>query len=179
MTIAIFQELTSLPLLGYVLSRRRLRFRDLGLRWSLRDLGAGLGVTLASYLTYIAGYLLVHWSHGVLFLSTQSGLTACEAFGHPSIMAIPLFLLNPLFEELIVRGYLMTEVKDLTGSWTLSAALSVAVQFSYHLYYGWQGAIALSFLFLVFAIYYARTRRATPIILAHGIFDLLALVRLW
>lgn len=176
--IGIFQELTGLLLLGYVLSRRRLRFRDIGLRSSFRDLGAGLAVTLASYLTYCVGYFLVHWIHGILFLSTQSGLTPREAFGHPSIMALPLILLNPFFEELIVRAYLMTEVKDLTGSWTLSVAISVAVQFSYHLYYGWERAIAISFLFLAFAIYYAKTQKATPVIIAHGIFDIVAMARL-
>ncbi len=94
-------------------------------------------------------------------------------------MAIPYSLLNPFFEELIVRAYLMTEVRALTGSWMLATALSVVVQFSYHLYYGWEGAIALSFLFLVFSIYYARTQRATPIIVAHGIFDIWGLVRMF
>ncbi len=53
-TFAIIQESGSLLLLGYVLSRRRLRFRDLGLRWSLRDLGIGLIVAVASYLAYLS-----------------------------------------------------------------------------------------------------------------------------
>jgi membrane protease YdiL (CAAX protease family) len=176
---AIVQELGSLLLLGYVLSRRQLRFRDLGLRWSLRDLGNGLIVAVAAYLAYVVGYYLVYALPTVVHGYKPGGFTAREMFGHPSLMAIPLFLLNPLFEELIVRAYLMTEVKALTGSWTLSAALSIALQFTYHLYYGWQGAITLSFQFLVFAIYYARTQRATPIIVAHGFFDIVGLVRLW
>lgn len=178
-TIAIFQELTGLLLLGYVLSRRRMRFRNLGLRWSLGDLGYGLVVAIAAYLAYAVGYFFVHSLHRALFSAGPSGVTAREMFGHPSIMAVPLFLLNPFFEELIVRAYPMTEVRGLTGSWTLSAAMSIAVQFSYHLHYGWEGAIALSFQFLVFSIYYARTQRATPIVVAHGIFDILGLVRLW
>ena len=65
-------------------------------------------------------------------------------------MAVPYSLLNPFFEELTVRAYLMSEVQDLTGSMNLAAFLSVVVQFSYHLYYGWTGAIALSFQFLIF-----------------------------
>jgi len=95
------------------------------------------------------------------------------------MMAIPVFLLNPFFEELIVRAYLMTEIGELTGSWILAAGLSTALQFSYHLYYGWEGALSLSFQFLVFSIYYANTRRAIPVILAHGFFDVIALLRLW
>ena len=42
--------------------------------------------------------------------------TARDFFAHPSVMAIPLALLNPFFEELLVRAYLMTEVMELTGS---------------------------------------------------------------
>jgi membrane protease YdiL (CAAX protease family) len=178
-TSGVLQELTGLLLLGYVLSRRKIRFRDLGLRWSMRDLGTGLAVTVAAYLAYAVGNFLIHSLHRAIFASAPGGVTAREMFGHPSLMAIPLFLLNPFFEELIVRAYLMTEVKDLTGSWTLATAVSTVIQFSYHLYYGWGGAIALSFQFLVFSLYYAKTRKATPIIVAHGIFDILGLVRLW
>jgi hypothetical protein len=35
------QEIPCLFLLWYVLSRRRLSFRDIGLRWSVRDLAVG------------------------------------------------------------------------------------------------------------------------------------------
>ena len=177
--VGILHELIALCLLGYVLSRRSIRIRDLGLRWSLRDLMTGAGVAVASYATYIAGSFAVYTFHRTLFPSGSNGVTAREMFGHPGFMAIPFSLLNPFFEELIVRAYLMTEVENLTGSWALAAALSVVVQTSYHLYYGWVGALSLSFQFLVFSIYYARTRKATPIIFAHGFFDLWALARLW
>ena len=176
---AIVQELVGLLLLWFVLSRRRLRFRDIGLRWSFRDLGIGLVLVVTAYLTYFVGHFFVHWMHQAWFSSVTGGLTAREVYGHPSIIAIPYSLVSPFFEELIVRAYLMTEVRDLTGSWTLAAALSVAVQTSYHLYYGWEEAISLSFVFLVFSIFYARTRRATPIVLGHGMWDLFELVRLW
>lgn len=177
--MGFFQETTCLLLLGYVLSRRRMRITDLGLRWSLAGAGVGLLIAFVSYLTYVAGYYLVHSFHYALFHSSSNGLTASEVFAHPTIMAIPFTILNPFFEELIVRAYLMTEVKALTGSWMLAAGLSVALQFSYHLYYGWEIALALAFQFLVFAIYYARTRKATPIIVAHAIFDIYGLIRLW
>jgi hypothetical protein len=49
------QEIPCLFLLGYILSRRRKSFRDIGLRWSVRDLAVGLGLTLVSYLAYIIG----------------------------------------------------------------------------------------------------------------------------
>lgn len=175
----LFHQLTCLALLGYVLSRRKLQFTDLGLRWSFRDLGSGLLVAFASYWSYAIGYYFVHSVHGVFFGSGTSGVSFRTAFANPTFLAIPFALINPFFEELVVRAYLMTELKDLTGSWLISGAASLIVQTSYHLYYGWVGALSLSFQFLVFTIYFARTRKATPVIVAHGIFDLWALLRIW
>jgi membrane protease YdiL (CAAX protease family) len=175
----IVQEVTALLLLGYVLSRRGLRFADLGLRWHLRDVAVGLLVTAVSYATYGLGHTLVQTIHHLVYGTWATGPTAKDFFAHPCVVAIPFSLLNPFFEELIVRAYLMTEVIELTGSSTLAIALSVGVQFSYHLYYGWVGAISLSFLFLVFALYCVRSRLALPVIVAHGFFDVYALIRLW
>jgi uncharacterized membrane protein YhaH (DUF805 family) len=178
-SIGIVQEATALFLLGYVLSRRGLRFSSLGFRWSLRGLGVGVLVTGLSYATYALSSTIIQVFHYSIYRSLATGPTANDFFAHPSAVAIPYSLLNPFFEELIVRAYLMTEVIDLTGSSTLAVALSVAVQFSYHLYYGWAGAISLSFLFLVLALYYVRSRSALPVIIAHGFFDVYALLRLW
>ena len=177
-TIGIVQEITALLLLGYVLSRRGHSFRNLGFRWSLRDTGIGLLVAGLSYAAYITGSMFVHVVHYSMYGSLATGPTGKDFFGHPSVVAIPFSLLNPFFEELIVRAYLITEVVQLTGSSVLAVILSVAVQFSYHLYYGWTGAISLAFPFLALALYYVRTRRALPVIVAHGFFDIYALFKL-
>lgn len=177
--MATLQEVTSLLLLAYVLWRRNLRLRDLGLRWSLRDAGIGLMVTFAAYLATVLGSFAIQIMHYAMYRSFSTGPTGKDFFSHPGVMAVPFSLLNPFFEELIVRAYLMTEIMDLTGSSALAVALSVAVQFSYHLYYGWVGAISVSFSFLVFALYYAMSRKALPIIVAHGFFDIFAVIRFW
>lgn len=173
--IGMVQEISALLLLAYVLSRRGLSVTNLGLRWSFKDVGVGLLVAGLSYAAYVMGSILIHIVHYWIYGSFASGPTGRDFFAHPSAVAIPFSLLNPFFEELIVRAYLMTEVVDLTGSSILAVALSVAVQFSYHLYYGWAGAISMSFLFLTFAVYYVRTRRALPVVVAHGFFDIYAL----
>ncbi len=176
-SFGILHELTALLLLAYVLSRRGLRFGNLGLRWSWRDVGVGLLVTGVSYAAYAVGSIAVHQFYYRIFAVLEQGASRGEVFAHPySLAAISFSLLNPFFEELIVRAYLMTEVAELTGSSTLAVCMSVAVQFFYHLYYGPAEAISLSFMFLVFALYYAQSRRALPIILAHGIFDIWALI---
>ncbi len=175
----MLQQIAALLLLGYVLSRRGLKFANLGLRWSLRDVAVGLLVFIVSFGTYELGRTLIQTFHLLAFGTWPTGPTAKDFFGHPSVMAIPFTMLNPFFEELIVRAYLITEVTELTGSSTLAVAASVLVQFSYHLYCGWAGAITLSFFFMALALYYAHTRRATPVIVAHGFLDFYALIRLW
>lgn len=175
---AIVQEISCLLLVRYILARRNLRFKDLGLRWSLGGVVAGLLIAAVSYVSYSLGYSLVHSLHVWIFGVGTASDARINLFSNPSAMALPFAFLNPFFEELIVRAYLMSELAELTGSRLLAVAVSVLIQSSYHLYYGWQGAIALSFQFLVFAIYYARTRKAAPIIIAHGFFDVYWLLRL-
>jgi hypothetical protein len=169
------QEIPCLFLLWYVLSRRRQNFRDIGLRWSVRDVFLGLGLSVVSYLAYLVGGFIVYSVHHVFFSPASSGVSAADMSSHSSSLAIPFALVNPFFEELIVRAFLMTEVKALTGSSLLACISSVALQWSYHLYYGWDGSLSLAFTFLAFSIYFARTQRATPIVVAHGVLDLWAL----
>ena len=142
-------------------------------------MGVGLLVAGISFGAYVLGSSVVQLFHYQIYGVLAKTPSGRDFFGHPPITAVPFSLLNPFFEELIVRAYLMTEVSDLTGSSVLAITISVAVQFSYQLYYGWVGAISLSFLFLTFALYYARSRRILPVIVAHGLFDIYALVRLW
>ena len=176
---SLFNEVTALLLLGYILARRGLRFKNLGLRWSLSDLTAGVAICIGAYCAYVAGYFVVHTIHQAIFGLAHGAATSTAMFGHPRLFGLPFFVVNPFFEELIVRAYLMTEIRALTGSAALSVAVSVAFQTTYHLYYGWQGALSLGFMFLFFSVYYAITRKATPLIVAHGAFDLISLFRLW
>lgn len=172
----LVQEASTLLLLGYVLSRRGLGFSSIGLRWSPMDVGAGTLLAIVSYVVYGFGYSFIRiFQHAM----SGGGSTARDVFGHPAVViGIAFCLLNPFFEELVVRAYLMTEIAELTGSTVWAVILSVVVQFSYHLYYGWAGAISLSFQFLVFALYYAYSRRALPVVLAHGFFDVYGMLRL-
>jgi membrane protease YdiL (CAAX protease family) len=173
------QEAAILILLAYVLSRRAHKFADLGLRWSIRDVGVGVLVVLLGYSAYFLGGTLLQTIHYIIYSAYARPINPRTFYPHVSLMMVLFSFLNPFFEELIVRAYLMTEIMELTGSSALAVILSVGLQFVYHLYYGWFGAVALSCQFLVFSLYYARWRRALPIVVAHGIVDLYAVFRLW
>jgi membrane protease YdiL (CAAX protease family) len=177
--LGVVQEVTALLLLGYVLSRTARRFRDIGFHWSLREAALGIVVAVAAYMSYVVGYFALQAIHSALFGSFISQTPDTKIFGHMGLAAVPFVLINPFFEELLVRAYLMTELIELTRSYTLSVAVSVTLQFSYHLYYGWWTALSMAFSFLIFALSFAASRRSFPVITAHALFDLYALLRLW
>jgi membrane protease YdiL (CAAX protease family) len=170
------EEGSALLVLGYVLSRRGLNFANLGFEWSFADGLVGILLAAIAYATY----LFVFWAERTLHIFVFASPLVLRhgwEFGSLTLTLILFSLYNPFFEELIVRAYLMTEIVGLTGSTVWAVILSVAVQGSYHLYYGWVGASLVTCNFLVFAISYARFRRAFPVIVAHACIDLIRLLR--
>lgn len=174
-------ESSALALLWYVLARRCRSFGDLGLCYRKQDLGWSVVVwflgSLAFYLVYAGIYLTGYVS------GTKSEATARVARllfgGGISAVTSAFQFLNPFFEELIVRAYVMTEVRHLTGSIALAVAASTLLQMSYHFYQGVPLALAEGAMFLVFSLYYARTGRITPVILAHFYLDFVPTLQAW
>ena len=114
-------------------------------------------------------YAAIHFAGLTTVSHKASSVRVVEGLfgGGISVVTILFVFLNPFFEELILRAYLMTEIKVLTNSTTKAIIASTALQTSYHLYQGVPLALADGALFLIFSIYYARTNRITPIVLAH------------
>jgi CAAX prenyl protease-like protein len=175
---AATQSAVTLVLLGYVLARTGRKFRDIGLRWSLGDFAAGIVVLILAYGALFAVSRESFAIHFAIYGTAPIHHKASEFFGHFRYAMLPYFLIGPAHEELIVRAYLMTEIRALTGSTLLASIASLALQFTYHLYYGWWGAISVTALFLIFTLYFARWRRALPILVAHELYDLWAIFRL-
>ena len=175
---ALIAEAGSLAVLWYVLSSQRRNWKDIGwkLRWT--DMPLAVGLYLATSLASILIYLPIQisyqeYSGHYLTPKTLHGMLG----GGISVLSITFVLLNPFFEELIVRGYFMSEVLELGGGGALAVLASVLVQMSYHLYQGFANCIALTVTFTIFAIYFLRTRRIAPLVMVHFIIDAYALIR--
>src|SRR6266404_4447494 len=167
----LLHQLVSLGLLVYVVRQNRQGMADLGLTFQTRDIAPGIIL-----------WGISSWGYRLL---SPIILSACEWLGwhrtapylpgsklNFGVVTICFILVNPIFEEMIVRAYLMSETIALTGSSSLAVLVSVLLQTSYHLYQGVPYALALGLVFLVFSIYYARTRRILPVIAAHFLADL-------
>jgi membrane protease YdiL (CAAX protease family) len=109
-----------------------------------------------------------------LSLRQTSGFAAISPW-----LLIPFLFVNPVFEETLVRGYLMTEIMQLRSSAITAIVFSVAIQTSYHLYYGAFGALTVGSGLAVLAIYYAKSRRLMPVTLAHLLWDLTGWLAAW
>ena len=163
-------EASILALLWYLLLRRGKTFASLGLVWAWRDLGWFVLLKLATGSAYYLTYTFLHWASAGYTgsLATTTSRTSDLLFGGGvSFMTIGFAFLNPFYEELIVRAYVMTEVKALTNRTTLAIVISTALQTSYHFYQGIPAALSLGMVFLLFSLFYAKTKRLTPVILAH------------
>lgn len=176
----IFQELTALALFGVLFNRQGRKLRTLGLDFRWTDIPKGLGLVIGCFTVMgIANFGIgILWSligHNTPhFNDTSSRFTATSIW-----LLFPFLLLNPFFEEILVRGYLMTELIELRYSVAAAAFVSLALQTSYHLYYGLFGALVVGSGLSVLALYYALSRRVTPVIVAHVLWDLTALLSAW
>ncbi len=177
-----FMLLPPLLTLMYVLWRNGRTFRDIGLRWSWKDVGVGVLLAIVALFTTGVGGLLLRLA------LTAAGMgeavhASVDTIRHTwtrSMLLMPggaaYMTIVPFYEEILVRAYLMTELIDLTGSTALAVAVSTLLQASYHLYYGWIGAAAIVFTFLPWALFFAAKRRALPCVTAHWLYDLIALL---
>jgi membrane protease YdiL (CAAX protease family) len=131
-----------------------------------------LGLLLAAFATMWAMTVAIPYIYFLVTLRTLSSIAPASQFSTSAIwLMLPFLLLNPFFEEILVRGYLMTELIDLRKSVALAAVVSLGLQTSYHLYYGVFGATIVGCGLAVFSIYYAKSRRLMPVIFAHMLWD--------
>lgn len=167
----------SLALLGYVLWRQGRTFASLGFSFHWKDALRSLWVfLLAGSVTWLCRWV---GAWGQYFLTGHAHYARHQNvgflhshYGSPHFFLLLLYAcVNPFHEELPVRAFLMTEVRALSGRWRWAILASVFVQVSYHLYQGLGAALGYVPLFLIFAVYYARTGRIWPVILAHLYFD--------
>jgi hypothetical protein len=158
---SILQDVLTISLLAYVLYRQGRSLKSIGLTARFSDLGWAL--------------LLLFFS-GLVSRAIGQALPPAPASGHRALLNPGLFAWLAIVpgaarEELVVRAYLMTEVGELTGHMGIAVLASVGFQTLYHLYQGTSAALVSAGWFFVASLFYASTRRATPLIIAHALYN--------
>lgn len=94
--------------------------------------------------------------------------------------AVPVLVLsalqNAVLEEVVVVGYLLTRLEQL--GWRAAAAVtaSALLRGSYHLYQGFGAFVGNAMMGVVFAVFFRRTRRLAPLVVAHSVLDIVSFV---
>ena len=172
-------ELAALCVLAYILYRQGRGFRQIGLSVSWRDLPASLLIATFACAAYYAVYVGTYYGYYVVegHPLSQHHVSTLLTSGRWTWGLVFIALVNPFYEELIVRAYAMSELRFFSGTAAVPILVSVALQTSYHLYQGLQNVPSLAVFFLILSVYYYRYQRVFPIILAHLYVDVYALLR--
>ena len=74
-------------------------------------------------------------------------------------------------EELVMRGYLLTQLERLLGSTWRALAATTVLFASYHMYQGTRGVVSSFVIGLVLGGMFCVVRRLWPVCLAHALHD--------
>ncbi|MGO4262190.1 CPBP family intramembrane glutamic endopeptidase [Lysobacter sp. TAB13] len=164
-------EVPILAVIAVILALRGWTPGRLGPAPGWRDLGAGLVLTIATALMFWLLQALVI-GLGFNLPSVEQSVPIDGDLSWPVMLSTSL--VNGLYEEALVCGYLITALRDKRSMWA-AIHLSTAIRIAYHLYQGSAGVISIVPMGLAYAWLYARTGRLWPLVLAHVLLDVWAL----
>jgi membrane protease YdiL (CAAX protease family) len=140
----------------------------------VRDTLIGLGLVLAFYVVYACALWIAYASGfrpsylGHYQTLVDSGLSLP--------VTVSVCILNPVYEETFLCGYIITTAKA-TNRTTAGVNASVMIRLACHLYQGGLGVLGIVPVGLIFAWWYARTGRLWPLFVAHAVMDAIGLMR--
>ena len=170
--LLIYEPIT-LAILGGFLYVRGWTFKRVGLTPRLIDTLIGVGLAIGSYAAFVALWMLAAAANlQPAYLNGASSLVEGH-FALPTVIAVSI--VNPLFEELFVCGYVITAAKE-SGHLAFGVNASIAIRLAYHLYQGGAGVVGIVPLGLIFGVWFSRTNRLWPVVVAHGLTDFVGLV---
>lgn len=137
-----------------------------------RQVGWALALTAVIGIPGLALYLGAVAS-GVNLQVAASGLT--ETWWRPFVLVLSAAG-NGAAEEILVVGYLLVRLRQLGVPPAVALLGTALLRGSYHLYQGFGGGLGNLVMGLVFALWWMRTRRLWPLVLAHTLLDVVAFV---
>jgi membrane protease YdiL (CAAX protease family) len=165
-SVLVYEVVVGLILI-LLLRRRGWRLQQMTLPLAPRDVLRGFGLWL---LAMLAAWAVVA-SLGTLSPTYAAEVRGTRMVGDPTstLLIVAVVLINPLYEELVYLGFVPAAFPN-SPTWQI-LLLSTALRVLVHTY---QGILSLLFILpwgVVFAVYYLRTRRLWPVVLAHALQD--------
>ena len=150
--------------------------------WTLERFGLGFSWsgTLVGVLLLVATYGLIagvqQIAQGVFNYDLQAAIERAPKVDKELSMQLVFLVsvVNGIFEELFVAGYIITALTARRGMW-VAINVSVVVRLLYHLYQGPIGVLTIVPMGLLYGYLYSRTRQLWPLVVAHVLLDVIAL----
>jgi membrane protease YdiL (CAAX protease family) len=171
---AVVTALVPVALVAHLLTRGGESLRTLGFdpRDKLRDVLRGTAVAAIVGGAGLAFYLAA--------VASGVNLTVDPAQLPSTWWRVPLLIAvaaqNAVLEEVIVLGYLNHRLDQLGWSTARSTTASALLRGSYHLYQGVGGFVGNVVMGVLFTWLYRRWGRVMPLVVAHTLIDIAALV---
>jgi membrane protease YdiL (CAAX protease family) len=153
----------------YLVRRNGEGVSSIGLRWDRPRADPVRGMLLFAVVALggIAVYLVA------VELGLNRFVVPVPPLGH--WWTVPVLVLNAaeaaLLEEVVVVAYLVTRLRQLGLTELGAVGASALLRGTYHLYQGWGGFLGNLAMGLLFGLFFSRTRRAWPIVIAHFLLD--------
>lgn len=136
--------------------------------------------TLQGVLVGVGLYLLA-WGVGVPLeallnqhMPTASGTSGTlHTAGVSTAMILLVSVVNGLYEEMFLLGFLQRALKATEGHFAVGTVLLLRI--SYHLYQGADGVVFVTVFGIVAGYYYLKTGKLWPVVVAHVTADVVAL----
>lgn len=157
------RQIIVLIVLGLFLWARGWNGEKLGLNSHWLDGLYGLGLAVAAYLAFYLVFIVVASVAPALVQPAAGGAGSATAMS--VWLAASLILIDPLYEELFVTGYVIAALKGKVSD-DLAVNVSVLLRIAFHLHQGLYGVVMMIPLGLVFAYWYIKRGTLWPVILA-------------
>lgn len=166
-------EGVQLGFLAWFLRIRGWTLAKFGLSFSWRGTAAGLALLAFTY----AVTLGAQFAAQIIFDYDLKDAIARAPKVDPDLSMQLVFLasvVNGIFEELFVAGYIITSLTERRGMW-VAINTSVVVRLLYHLYQGPIAVMTIVPMGLLYGYVYSRTRQLWPLVVAHVLVDIIGL----
>jgi len=164
----ILIEILLASVAAWILHVRGSTIRRFGLRFSWPFLLSGIPLFLAS----LALFWATLWCAVSVFPTARSVTAIKMVPAAPFALFLVFALVNSLFEEIAVTGYVMSALSEQGAA--LSITASALIRFVYHLYQGPVASLWVLPLGLLFGAVYWRWRNLWPLIVAHTILNIMS-----
>jgi len=165
--VAIAVEAALLLCVVAILRVRGKPFGRLGFRFSWGALLSAIPLFIASFFLYWFA-----WAFALSISPRVAQMQPPHMWASASVwLMIPSILVNSLFEESVVAGYVVSALEPNGAAFAITA--STLIRFAYHVYQGPIASLSVLPMGLLFATVYWRSRNLWQLMTAHTIANLI------